>query len=246
MLLNSVKAALIDKQLMSPQYGYTLEQLMELAGLSCALAINKEYQTISPTSSQKIFIIAGPGNNGGDGLVCARHLKILGWNPTVYYPNAEKLCQKQPFYGSLVKTLEEMYDIKVIKHTLELDLLQKYLDEQKYVVDSIFGFSFKPPIKKGVYSDIIEKLAQNQHNFKTISIDSPSGWDVDNGPIVSENGLKLDPDMLISLTYPKLCSKFLKPEASHYCGGRFISEKFAKEFGIIPLNYEPGSLIIKL
>lgn len=245
MLLDSVKATLIDKQLMSPQYGYCLEQLMELAGLSCALSINKEYYKTS-VPPQKIFIIAGPGNNGGDGLVCARHLKILGWDPTVYYPNAEKLCTKQPFYASLVTTLQKMYDIEVIKEAVKPEALQSYLEQSAYVVDSVFGFSFKPPIKKGVYLETLEKIAQNQANYQLISIDSPSGWDVDKGPPSSKDDPNLDPDMLISLTYPKLCSKYLKPGAFHYCGGRFISKKFAEEFGIIPLSYKPGSLIIKI
>ncbi|XBW36688.1 hypothetical protein QEN19_002263 [Hanseniaspora menglaensis] len=242
MLLNSTKAALIDKILMSPEYGYTLEQLMELAGLSCALSINQEY--FSNQGNQKIFIIAGPGNNGGDGLVCARHLKIFGWEPIVYYPNAEKLTTKQPFFGSLVKTLEEMYGICVIKETLSAEKLQTHLDDHKFVVDSIFGFSFKPPMKQGVYQEIVEKLVENEGKFKLLSIDSPSGWDVDKGP--TSNCHKLDPDFLISLTYPKLNSKFLKPNSVHYCGGRFISSKFAEKFEIIPLNYDKGSLIIKI
>jgi NAD(P)H-hydrate epimerase len=241
MLLNSVKAALIDKKLMSPEYGYTLEQLMELAGLSCALAINQQYK-----SKSEILIIAGPGNNGGDGLVCARHLKILGWNPTVYYPNAEKMYAKQPFYNNLVTTLEKMYEIKVIKDSLGKEQLNMLFKQHKYIVDSIFGFSFKPPIKQGQYLDIINLLIENQKkraDIQLISIDSPSGWDVDEGPKTEDY---LDPDMLISLTYPKLCSKYLKPTSQHYCGGRFISKKFASEFGIVPLSYQEASLIVKL
>lgn len=46
---------------------------MELAGLSIATAIAKEY----PIERKKILICCGPGNNGGDGLVAARHLKLF-------------------------------------------------------------------------------------------------------------------------------------------------------------------------
>ena len=42
---------------------------MELAGLSVAQAIQKEFE---PSS---VLVVCGPGNNGGDGLVAARHLK---------------------------------------------------------------------------------------------------------------------------------------------------------------------------
>ena len=41
-----------------------------------------------------ILPIAGPGNNGGDGLVAARHLKLFGYSPSIFYP---KQLAKQPF-----------------------------------------------------------------------------------------------------------------------------------------------------
>lgn len=60
---------------------------MELAGLSVAEAV---YQVVPPddSSSKKstILIVCGPGNNGGDGLVAARHLVMFGYNCVVVYP----------------------------------------------------------------------------------------------------------------------------------------------------------------
>ena len=58
------------------QLGFTVDQLMELAGLSCACAIQAEYP---PSAHPKVLVIAGPGNNGGDGLVAARHLHHFGY-----------------------------------------------------------------------------------------------------------------------------------------------------------------------
>lgn len=244
MLLNAAKAAALDKLLMSPEYGYTLEQLMELAGLSCALAINQQYGYSD--SSKRILIIAGPGNNGGDGLVCARHLKTMGWNPTVYYPNAEVNYTKNPFYGNLVQTLEAMYDIPVIKKVIEPKVFDGYTYGFDKVVDAIFGFSFKPPMKEGVYSEIIRTLVKNQGKFTLISVDSPSGWDVDKGPVDIDASVKLNPDMLISLTYPKNCSRFIKKEARHLCGGNFVSKKVAKTFDMKKLNYEVNSMVVDI
>lgn len=48
---------------------------MELAGLSVATAISKEYPLNK--GFDKVLICCGPGNNGGDGLVAARHLKLF-------------------------------------------------------------------------------------------------------------------------------------------------------------------------
>ncbi len=56
--------------------GFSVDQLMELAGLSVASSILAEYP---PSKYSRILIVAGPGNNGGDGLVAARHLYHFGY-----------------------------------------------------------------------------------------------------------------------------------------------------------------------
>ena len=57
-----------------------------------------------------MLICAGPGNNGGDGLVCSRHLKLLGFDPVIYYP---KKVDK-PLFNNLVKQ-SQLFDIKFIE-----------------------------------------------------------------------------------------------------------------------------------
>ena len=60
-----------------------------------------------------------------------------------------------------------------------------------------------------------------------MSIDIPSGWDVELGNV---SGKGLDPEMLISLTFPKICaSKFFG--RYHFVGGRFVPPDMAKEYG---------------
>ena len=72
-LLNAKDAYELDQLLFSS--GYTLEQLMELAGLAVAEVI---FDVVpNNTSEQNILVIAGPGNNGGDGYVIGRHLQAL-------------------------------------------------------------------------------------------------------------------------------------------------------------------------
>jgi NAD(P)H-hydrate epimerase len=39
---------------------------------------------------RRILVACGPGNNGGDGLVAARHLFHYGYQPTIYYPKQSK------------------------------------------------------------------------------------------------------------------------------------------------------------
>ena len=68
----------LDKQLMGP-LGFSVDQLMELAGLSVACAVAAE----APANS-RVLVLAGPGNNGGDGLVAARHLHHFGHDVRVW------------------------------------------------------------------------------------------------------------------------------------------------------------------
>lgn len=70
--------------------GFSVDQLMELAGLACATALASEYPA---GTHSRVLVIAGPGNNGGDGLVAARHLYHFGykvqvrlWLPMGIYP----------------------------------------------------------------------------------------------------------------------------------------------------------------
>ena len=65
--------------------GFSIDQLMELAGLSCACAVAK----LAPAPC-RVLLICGPGNNGGDGLVAARHLYHFGYEAQVVYPKRSK------------------------------------------------------------------------------------------------------------------------------------------------------------
>lgn len=62
---------------------------MELAGLSVAQATHdfiEKQLNLSDPSQVRILTVCGPGNNGGDGIVAARHLKFFGYQSTLIYP----------------------------------------------------------------------------------------------------------------------------------------------------------------
>ena len=81
--LSQQEARALDGRLMSDEFGFSLEQLMELAGLSVAAAIHDHYPL---EGHRAVLVLCGPGNNGGDGLVAARHLASFGYSPTVVFP----------------------------------------------------------------------------------------------------------------------------------------------------------------
>ncbi|KAH6592470.1 hypothetical protein BASA50_008086 [Batrachochytrium salamandrivorans] len=191
----------IDAELMGPTIGYSIDQLMELAGLSVAQAIFREY---SPQTHRRVLVCAGPGNNGGDALVAARHLALFGYEPLIYYPKRPN----KALYQNLV-TQCSSFGIPFV------DSADAALPLASLIVDGIFGFSFSGDIRPP-FDSILRILKAS--TLPIVSIDIPSGWDVEKGNI---SNLGLDPEMLVSLTAPKLgvvdgTFKY------HYLGGRFV------------------------
>ncbi|KAJ1499979.1 hypothetical protein HMI55_004116 [Coelomomyces lativittatus] len=84
--LSRTVAHQVDAQLMSIEHGFSLDQLMELAGLSVAMAIHQFFPPIRSSNltslkdekkKKEVLVWCGPGNNGGDGLVAARYVRSL-------------------------------------------------------------------------------------------------------------------------------------------------------------------------
>ena len=212
--LNAKDAAALDVELMT-EPGFSLEQLMELAGLSCAEAI---YQVVEEQRKQgetpKILLVCGPGNNGGDGLVAARHLVMFGYECQVVYP-------KQSKGQHFVNLVQQCRDVGVpVEGEMPTDL-----SGYTAIVDAIFGFSFKGEPREP-FKTILQQIRDTK-GVLTLSVDVPSGWNVDEGDVAKTGFV---PDALISLTTPKHCSKSFK--GRHFVGGRFLPPKLAEKYGV--------------
>jgi NAD(P)H-hydrate epimerase len=99
-----------------------------------------------------------------------------------------------------------------------------FILELTLLAPSSLGFSFHPPVRPP-YNRILDQIAQT--TIPVLSIDIPSGWDVNDGkqPLVDTEGKPVEtfePEALLSLTAPKLGVK--KIRGRHYLGGRFIPQ----------------------
>lgn len=196
--LTQREAAEIDETLMGP-LGFSVDQLMELAGLSVAASIAEVYKS---SEYSRVLAICGPGNNGGDGLVAARHLFHFGYKPVICYPKRTP----KPLYSGLVTQLESLSVPFISVEDLPLDLSGEF----DIIVDAMFGFSYhgspRPPFD-GLIQMLISLRNYDQTRQKSsviVSVDIPSGWHVEGGDVGGEG---IRPDMLVSLTAPKLCAK---------------------------------------
>jgi len=224
--LSAEKAAALDKELMSDG-AFSIDQLMELAGLSVSQAV---YKIQPPSKGKRVLVACGPGNNGGDGLVAARHLSHYGYDPTIYYPKQSK----NELYQRLVKQLKDL-DISFTED------FPSALASTDLIVDSIFGFSFSGEVREP-FPKVIEALETTK--IPVLAVDAPSSWNIDTGPPSSGPGKNFQPDALISLTAAKPLVKFFK--GRHFLGGRFLSKAMAEKYGLDPPPYQGIDQIVEI
>ena len=108
--------------------------------------------------------------------------------------------------------------------------LKSELPQSDIILDAIFGFSFSPPVRAPF--DAVLPLIANAGR-PIVSVDIPSGWDVEKGKlplpvkdVLGEGGeiefQGLEPEVLVSLTAPKLGVKDYR--GRHFLGGRFVNK----------------------
>ncbi|KAJ9196056.1 hypothetical protein DTO166G4_255 [Paecilomyces variotii] len=224
--ISAQDAASLDKDLMEIG-GWSLDQLMELAGLSVSQAV---YRMHPPSSGKNILVVCGPGNNGGDGLVAARHLSQYGYNPSVYYPKQGK---------------NELYErLKIQLKNLDVPFVPDFTDALKsthFIVDAIFGFSFGGPLRDP-FPSIISQM--ESASVPILSVDAPSSWDISGGPPKEGPGSKFMPQALISLTAPKPCVKYYK--GRHFVGGRFLTKSIVEKYKLDFPDYQGIDQIVEV
>merc|ERR1712224_383186 len=217
--LSQKDAIAVDEALFSAEGGFSVDQLMELAGLSVACAIAECYPR---ATHPRVLIFAGPGNNGGDGLVVARHLHHFGYESiSVCYPKRTD----RPLYHNLVTQIGSL-GIPIVPPEAAIAELATSDGGPNVVVDAILAaLATKSPRK-----------------WKLASVDIPSGWAVESGRAggVAEDML-ISPDLLVSLTAPKLCAQDLDRGTHHYLGGRFVPPFIRDRYGLELPEYKGAS-----
>jgi hydroxyethylthiazole kinase-like uncharacterized protein yjeF len=150
--------------------------LMERAGKALAAALSDEtFHGVKLRKRPRLLVLAGLGNNGGDGFVVARLLAAERWRCTV------ALLGGEPRPGSdAAVNLEEWRRMngKVLGEAETSVLLAEGADGFDLVLDAIFGTGLERPVE-GAVAKLIGRL--NETGLPVVAADIPSGLSCDNG-----------------------------------------------------------------
>jgi len=150
------------------KYGVPSLTLMENAGAAVAEFVLGRYP-----QANRIGIVCGKGNNGGDGFVAARKLREAGRavtvallaDPSELKGDAAEMFQRMGQPPLVIRSADELRS-EAARKALAGDLL----------IDAILGTGFRPPVSE-LYADAIRAL--NATGLPVVAVDIPSGADAD-------------------------------------------------------------------
>ena len=176
------------------QTGLTTDMLMENAGKAVAEEVRR---ILGDISQRQILLLIGPGNNGGDGLVAARHLHDWGAKVIIY------LYGQRPARDPKLKPIRERRITRVeAPKDEDLDKLGGFLTSADAVIDALFGTGTARPFG-GLLMMVLDKVRRarkKRPGLRIIALDLPSGLNADTGAV--DPGC-LYADNTITLAFPK-------------------------------------------
>ena len=195
------------------QMGFLRKFMMENAGAAAAKRIEEKYPI--DYLKEGILVFAGLGNNGGDGLVIARHLAGYGSSVTVFLlgePNNIR-SEECSWNWNLLKKM------KSVKLLTDVNLEQLNNLEFDIIIDGILGTGISGEIREPQASAI---TFINKSNAFKLAVDVPSGIDPDTGN-------KNSPHVTAGMTITFHRMKVGMPKRTDVCG-----EIFVEKIGIPP------------
>lgn len=157
--------------------------LMEAAGTAVAAAVTERWQ------KRPVAVLAGPGNNGGDGFVVARLLDQVGWPVRVAL-----LGERAKLKGDAATNAERWKG-----DVASLDVA--VLDGRPLVVDALFGAGLTRPLG-GAALAVVQEI--NSLKLDCVAVDIPSGVHGDSGAIMG------------AAPQSKATVTFFRPKPGHY------------------------------
>jgi len=167
--------------------------LMENAALRVVETI---YRLYSLSQRDRVVILAGSGNNGGDGLAVARHLFFDGVRVEIIL-----LARPERIAGDARVNLDIARRVGIPVHCVigddDIPLAEQRLSQATLIIDAIFGTGLSKPVE-GIFARVIELV--NRTEVPVIAVDIPSGINGEDGHVM---GVAIRADDTVTFGYPK-------------------------------------------
>ena len=193
-------------------FGVPLETLMENAGGAVAGFCLRRYP-----SAERVVVLCGKGNNGGDGVVAARVLALAGVDVQVLLLGREDEVKGEAA-GALRRLRVEAAGV-VVRSIVEdggLAAAGEAIGAAELLIDAVVGTGFKPPLR-GLAADLRERVAKA--DAPVVAVDLPSGWDADSLEQSARGAYRAD--AVVTFTRPKRAHAFGHLTGSSKTGGTF-------------------------
>lgn len=185
--------------------------LMDRAGMAVA-----EYLLEHFCDHHCFAILAGKGNNGGDGFVAARYLFEAGVDVQVF-----AAAPARQYDGDAAVNLKVLGKLGLkVRHMPTAASLRRALARDCVIVDAIFGtgFSGEPRGKSAEFIGIAAGAA-DRHGIPIVAVDTASGVDASSGVVASKT---LPADTTVTFHVPKV-GHFVAP-GSYYSGDVILAD----------------------
>lgn len=190
------------------EFGVAGLTLMENAGRACADAITRNF---GPGDGKRALIVAGKGNNGGDGFVIARLLRERGWETSVLL-----LASSGEVSGDAAANLARLDPELVTCAPEGTSRHARMFQDASLIVDALLGTGVKSEVTGG-YAEAIELI--NASGVPVVAVDIPSGVDAASGRVL---GRAVHARLTVTFALPKL-GNILQPGAE-LCGRLVVAE----------------------
>jgi ADP-dependent NAD(P)H-hydrate dehydratase / NAD(P)H-hydrate epimerase len=196
------------------KYGVPSLTLMERAGEAVTQAILERFKR---NAKKGVLIVAGKGNNGGDGFVVARLLKKkkIPCEVTLLARQEELSPDAAHNLRAYLKLRGKITEISVTN----LHALSERIGKNALVVDAILGTGIRSEVR-GIFADAITRV--NASGLPVVAVDIPSGLDTDRGVPL---GVAVQAEMTVALAFPKLGEVI-------YPGIKYAGELVVADIGI--------------
>ena len=181
--------------------GVSTATLMENAGLAVAQEI---WMQLGSLEDRRIVVLVGPGNNGGDGLVAARHLYEWGAQVRVY-------ALRERSDAQWTQTVEMGVPCGTVAEDEGFEALEALLSGAEAIVDALLGTGTSRPIE-GDLAEVMMRLSAVRSRTvkpKLVAVDLPSGLDADSGRL---DPLAVSADETVTFHAPKV-GLYMQPGA---------------------------------